>query len=237
MSIQSNNIIHNLSFKTISYHRNYDLVVAGENIITEFEGNISKLRITERKLPIIIGQYSFTMWNLKLGRNLNVNIENLLVDHTYEPIYDEFTYLVNNKHISLDLYDRVIFIQTILITKEYRKKHVVEEFIKYLYRNHYDDKILILFFTHPIQNNKLMMNYYINNMYVEIKEKYEDVEVKKIPKVEYFGINDLILNNPDTELNKIKLFGIAHRLGFECIDESSLFKLNPNKIIDRIRTK
>ena len=48
-STNNNTLISNLSFKTKCYRKNYDLTIPDEHIITEYEGEISLLRINEKK--------------------------------------------------------------------------------------------------------------------------------------------------------------------------------------------
>jgi hypothetical protein len=68
-----------LTFKTQGYRKNFDLINDNENIITEYEGIVSKMRIVENKPPLIIGEYSISVCNIELGKLLDVDLEKLMM--------------------------------------------------------------------------------------------------------------------------------------------------------------
>jgi hypothetical protein len=230
-------LFRDITFKTTFYHRNYDLIVPSENIISEHEGRISKLRILENKFPLQIGEFSLSVWNLKLGRDLNYNLYDLLKIHTNELIYDNTLNLLDKNLISFDDYDKIVFIHSLVIMKEFRKKEITEEFIEFIYKNFYNDKTLILALVFPIQYNNTIMDYYVNTGFVDLPPQNSDLSEKKIPKNKYYKLNEIISENSDQELNEIKLFSIGQKCGFERIDESYIFKFNPTKTIERLKLK
>lgn len=221
--------IRDLSFKTNQYHRNFDLIITGDSIINEYEGKVSKLRILERKSPLIIGDYSISLWNLKLGREMNLNINDVLKIHSNELIYEILFNLVNENQISLDDYDKIVFIHSFILKKEYRKKQITKEFVEYIYRNFYDEKNLIIGLTLPVQYNEEFMNYFNTEILV--------LDDTTIYPNEYYDIDELMDEKNDRELNEFKLFTVAQKCGFERISESYLFKFNPTKTIERMRFK
>ena len=229
-------ILRNLSFKTISYHRNFDFMFAGGNIINEYDGKVSKLRILERNAPLTIGEYIITSWNLKLGRDLNIDIYNILNTHKNEAIYGEFIDLINKKQISIEKYNKIIFIRSFILKKEYRKKHITEEFIEFIYSEFYGEKTLIVVLALPIQYDEVIMDSIIYNNFIEMREKSSNINIEKINSNEYYGMNELI-SKTDHELNEIKLFLVAQKCGFERIGESHIFKFNPQKTLERLKVK
>lgn len=218
--------IRDLSFTTKGYHKNFDLMVTGESIINEYDGKISKLQILQKKLPLQLGEYSLSTWNLRLGREINVNTFDLLKIHTDELTYNEFYDLIKNNHISFDDYDKIVFIHSLVLIKDYRKKLIIEEFIEFIHGEFYSEKVLIVALVLPIQYNKQYFDYHTNTNLVE-----------EIYGRKYYGLDELISKNSDRELNEFKLFSVAQKCGFERIDESYLFKYNPTKTIERLKVK
>lgn len=225
--------VRDLSFKTIGYHKNFDLMITGESIISEYEGIISKLQLLQKKLPLQVGEYSISTWDLELGRKLNVNIFELFEIHADEPTYNEFNKLIKDNQSYVNDYDKVVFIHSLVLTKDYRKKQLVEEFTEFIYREYYNEKVLILALVLPVQYNSESLDFYTNIKWIVNK----DDGTLKSPASKYYGLDEIISDNPDQEYNEIKLFSVAQKCGFERIDESYLFKFNPTKIIERLEVK
>ena len=225
--------IRDLSFKTIGYHKNFDLMITGESIINEYEGKISKLQILQKKLPLQVGEYSISTWDLDLGRKLKVNIFELFQIHADEPTYDEFNKLIKDNQSYVNDYNKIVFIHSLILTEDYRKKQIVEEFTEFIYREYHNEKILIVALVLPVQYNSESLNFYTNINWII----NQDDNSLKLPASKYYGLDKIISDNPDQELNEIKLFSVAQKCGFERIDESYLFKLNPTKIIERLEVK
>ena len=89
--------------------------------------------------------------------------------------------------------------------KEYRKKHITEEFIEFIYSEFYDEKTLIVVLALPIQYDEVIMDSIIYNNFIEMREKSSNINIEKINSNEYYGMNELI-SKTDHELNEIKLF-------------------------------
>lgn len=227
--------IRDISFKTKGYCKNFDLIVTGENIINEYEGLVSKLRIEERKPPIIVGEFGISKWNLSLARELNINLYDLLEIHSNEPSYNEFNDLIKKDIVSFNNWDKIVFVHYLILAEEFRKKTITEEFIEYVHREFYDDKTLIVAHALPFQYNDMLMEYL--RLDARIETYIDDINVEEIDAVKYFKLKEVIDKNLDRESNEFKVFSIAQKCGFERIDESYIFKYNPTKIIERLKDK
>lgn len=237
------NLWSNITFKTQAYRKNFDLVSDDENIITECDGTISEIRISEQKMPLIVGEYGFSIWNLELGRKLGVNFNKLIKEYSIEDTYNELLKMIKEKHLNINDYKKIVLIHTYILRKDYRKRGITEEFIEFLYRDFYDEKIAIIALVKPFQNNPIDADFYLKRKSVEIKDKLIKpndksgfTEIKHVPSVDYYSLNEL-LEKKDTEINEYKLFSVASKCGFNRIDESHLFFFSPEKIIQRLMDK
>lgn len=226
-----------ITFKTVSYRKNFDLINDNENIITEYEGTVSEVRIEEHKPPILIGEYLFSVWNLELGRMFNVDFSELLKAHHFENIYDEFLRLVQNKQFNLNKHKKILFISTLILKPNYRKHEISEEFIEFMYRDYHDDDVAIIALAMPIQKNKIDFDFYLNHRNVEIFQSARKKDgINVVSGKEYYSLNDL-LKNEDDEMNEYKLFSLMKRLGFNRLSDSHLFIYSPDATIERMREK
>lgn len=146
---------NDITFKTVCYQKNHDFINDNDNIITECDGEILKLRIEEKNKPELIGEYNFSIWNIKLCKDLNISINELINFYDFEDSYGELKKELNNKSISLNNYERFIIIHSLILKEEYRKKDVTKEFMEMIYRNYYSNNTLILGLVKPIQYNKI----------------------------------------------------------------------------------
>ncbi len=227
----------NVTFKTTSYHRNFDLINDNENIITEYEGNISEVRISEHKPPILMGEYLFSIWNLELGKMFNVDLNELLNSYHFESIYYEFLLLLKNKLIDISKYQKIMFISNLILKPDYRKHEISEEFIEFIYRDFYGKDTAIIALVKPIQNNVIDFDFYMNHRNVEIFQSIHKKDgVNIVSGKEYYLLNDL-LKKDDNEMNEYKLFSLAVRLGFSRISDSHLFLYAPDATTKRMFEK
>lgn len=227
----------NLTFKTTSYHKNFDFVNNNESIITEYTGTISLIRLVDYKPPLIIGEFDLSIWNIGLGKKLNVNLKKLIKEHKIEDTYAELIKVIENKNININDYDKLILINNFVICPDYRKHGITEEFVEYLYREFYNENNLIISLVKPLQDNSIDANIYFKIKTVEFHpsiENYQKIEV--IPTVVYYSLDDLLLKE-DKELNEYKLFSVASKCGFNRIDDSYLFMFTPDKAFERIINK
>lgn len=228
------NIWKNIAFKTNSYRKNFDLIVDGDNVVTEYFGTISELRITEAKPPIPIGEYGFSVWNISLAKMLNININKLISIYKQENTYNELNE-IENKVFDVNKYHKIIFVHSLIIHPEYRKIGVTEEFVEYLYRDFYYKDAAIIALIKPIQDNTINFDTYFKKK-ISIKiSTSDDLGYNTIPAVEYYSLNKL--TDKDNEASKYRLFSIAMKCGFQRIKESNLFIFNPDIIIERIKEK
>ncbi len=226
-----------LTFKTTAYRKNFDIIIEGENIITEHIGAISKIQMFEKKPPIILGDYGFTVLNIKIANELNIDAVELIKEFNPQLAYEELEKTINGGDFNVYDYNKVIIIQNLVISEEYRKKGVVEEFIEMLYREHYDEKIAIMSLVLPFQYNPFDFEYYDKYKKITIKEDIGDSPKEDIIAMEHFSLEKLIKEKTDRETNEYKLFAVADRCGFERIGESYLFLFNPEKIRKRLKEK
>lgn len=230
------NLWENITFKTQCYRKNFDLTNDNENIITECEGKISEIKISEHKPPFIVGEYGFSVWNIKLGKKFGVSMDfnRLIKEYADENTYDELLVLIKNKRIDITKFDKLVLVHNLVIHPVYRKHEICEEFVEMLYRDFYDDNVCILMLVKPFQDNPIDRDFYLNRRFVELKEKLGMGEAPKLIRAsEYYSLNDF-LEKKDVEMNEYKLFNVASKCGFIRIDESYLFRFTPDKTINRI---
>lgn len=231
------NLLNKLTFKTTSYRKNFDLSFKNENFITELEGIINKIKIGEKKLPLLIGEYGISVWNIGLAKSFDIDLIDVLKKHSIENSYQELNNLLYNDKISLDNVNKLIIIQNLIIHPEYRKKQISEEFIEFLYRDYYyGDNNKMIWFVKPIQDNTVDWDYYYNKKIISLKERIDDVSDKKISAYDYYDLKNIVKKD-DTEENEYKLFTVASKCGFKRIGESHVFDFKPNNIINRIELK
>jgi len=233
MNIDNWNIWNRLAFKTFSYRKNFDLIIENENIITESVGTISVLNILRRKVPTLIGEYSISVWNINLANLTKINVIKLIKSHNLEDTYDELIELINGNNFDVMKYNKIVFIHSLVIHPEFRKRGITEEFVELIYRDFYSSETCIIMLCKPIQNNKINADYYFNEKIMQIRT---ELNISNVPAMKYYGLNKL-LNNNDIEFNEYKLFAIAKKCGFTRIGDSHLFQFKPDTIIKRIKEK
>jgi len=230
------NLWNNITFKTQGYRKNFDLVNDNENIITEYEGKISEIRIHEQKPPLIVGEYGFSVWNIALGKKFDADINKLINEHQIENTYSELINVIKKNNYNLYEYKKLVLVHTFILRKDYRKRGLTEEFIEMLYRDFYSDDIAIIALVKPFQNNPIDADFFFNHKFVPVKEKLKALDVVNVPATEYYSLKELV-ENKDIEMIEYKLFSIANKCGFNRIDDSFLFILSPKKVIERIEEK
>lgn len=227
-----------LTFKTTTYRKNFDVLIDGENIITEHIGTISKIQMFERKPPIILGDYGFTSLNIKIARDLKINVAELVEEFNPQLAYEQLETIMKYNSFNIYNYDKVIIIQNLVIGKEYRKMGVVEEFIEMLYREYYNEKTAIIALVLPFQYNPFDFEYY--NKYKTIPQKDEigkDIPSTEVLAMKHFSLDKLVEEKDDRETNEYKLFAVADRCGFTRIGDTYLFMYNPEKTQKRLMEK
>lgn len=234
---QNIRFLSNLTFKTTTYRKNFDLIVADENIITEYEGNVSMLRIRDRKLPLLIGEYGFSVWNIKLARMLEYDILKLLKAYHDDGSYDELMKIVKMGLFDMSKYKKIVILHSLVIHPEFRKKNITEEYIETIYRDYYDDDVAILALVRPFQNNKNDREYYYSHKFISLKKVVDESDVvEKMSASDYYSLNNFE-DNKDTEINEYKLFSVAARCGFNRIGDTYMFEFIPDKIKKRLLRK
>lgn len=231
------NFWSNLTFRTQSYRKNLDFVGDDDNIITEHEGDVSVLRMSENKPPLIIGEYNFSVWNIENAKLLNIDLIKLMNVYSGVDTYNELIKLVNNKLINITIYKRIVLIHSFILSSNYRKRGISEEFIEFIYRDFHNNDTLILILVEPIQYNSIDDEFYTYDKNVYVNDRIDNVDkLYKMSAYDYYSMNDL-KNKDDKEINEYKLFALAQRLGFLRVEESSLFVFTPSKAIERLKEK
>jgi hypothetical protein len=227
----------NLTFKTQGYRKNFDLVNENDNIITEYNGTISELKIAENMPPKIIGEFGMSTINTGLAEMMNVDLLKLLKTHKRENTYGELIELIGQKKLNITDYSKVVLIHGLVISPDYRKLGVTEEFIEYVYRDYHAENVAVIALVMPVQDNFYDAEHYFKIKNVRVYHHMlliNDFDI--VPAMEYYGLNQL-LKKKDRESNEYKLFAVANRCGFTRIGENHLFMLNPDKVINRIKEK
>lgn len=231
------NIIENLAFKTLTYHKNYDLLYDGHKFFISCEGTISKLRIIERKPPLIIGEYDFDIVDLATMKLLNYDISSIDGDNFGDILITEFFNMIKSNEFEIENYDKAILLNNLILTKEFRGKFVSDEFIEMMFRNYYDERTIILGLFLPIQYNKNNSNSFLNERVVRNKLKAGVEEYHTIPAVDYYSLRELNTRD-DEEYDTYKIYSVADRLGFRRLNlETSMFVFEPEKTRKRMFRK
>ena len=220
--------LDNLSFKTTTFRHNRDLFYENDNIIGGADGVISKLRVLEKKKPLLIGEYSINTINVELAKILSINIENVLKNYS-EYYYKELLNEIKYNNFNPYLYDKIVIISSVVASKEYRGYNVLDELTEMVYRDYYNSKTLIIFHALPFQFNDIDLTYYKEN---RILKDDNNVGVNAL---EYYSIDWLLTS--DAELSHYKLYNRIKECGFERVGESNLFCMNPAWIISKIKEK
>lgn len=230
------NLLTNIVFKTQAHHKNYDFVVRHENIMTEYQGTITKLRIPEQKPPVIIGEYSLTVLNMTTARLFEADIYELIKDYSIEDVYKELLYAFKN-----DLLDpeglrkdagKVVLLHSYVLHPDYRNQGVTEELIEMLHREFYTTDNVIIALVKPFQENMVDADYLLNKRVVEVRDTLHG-ESRYVTALDYYSFADF-LKETDTEMIEYKLFAIANRCGFNRLGDSHLFMYTPDKTIERM---
>ena len=228
---------NNLTFKTTGYRKNFDLVNVNDNIITEYNGTISELKITESVPPKIIGEFGLSAINISLAETLNIDLNKLLRAHRKENTYGELLELIKQKKWTFGDCTKIVFINGLVIHPDYRKLGVTEEFVEMIYRDFYAENIAIIALVKPVQDNFNDAEYYFKMRSIRVYHQLMLInDFEAVPAIEYYGLNKF-LTKKDTEINEYKLFAVAQWCGFQRIGDSHIFVLNPTIVINRIKEK
>jgi hypothetical protein len=233
-----NPILDKIVFDTQALRKNFDIVPKScDNIITEHTGTINEIRSIEKKPPIFIGEYGFSVWNILLAKMFDININKIIESYRIETTYNEIMTLIEDKIFDIYSYNKIVFVHGLIVHPDYRKIGITEEFAELLYRDYYADDIAIIALAKPIQNNRIDFNSHYKNKMIRIRSKLGDYDkFELIPAIEYYSLNQL-MEKKDSEANKYRLFAVANKCGFQRINNSSLFLFKPDVIIDRIKEK
>lgn len=228
----------NLTFKTTSYRKNFDLSYLDENFITEHEGTISEIRLNDKKAPFHVGEFQFSVWNIKFAKEFDIELLKNMKEHTFENTYEELLSVVDNGDIELNNVNKLVLLHTFILHPKYRKRGITQEFIEFLYRDYiYGENNMLIALVKPIQENPIDYDYFWNKKKLQIRELLgKDVPYELITARKYYELDEL-KENVDTEIIEYKLFSVAARCGFKRINESHLFYLTPSFIIKRLKEK
>ena len=226
---------NNITFKTQGYRKNFDLINTNEKFITEYEGAIAELRMEERKPPRPVGEYRFSVWNIELGEKFDVDFIELIKRHSADDLYRELIGMIKKHEFTIRKYKKIVLVHSFVLSKEYRKKGITEEFVEMLYNDFYCENVAIVVLAKPFQDDDVSMEYFKYKK-VLVKESLKGFDAVGVQAMKYYSLEEL-LKNDDTEINEYKLFAVANRCGFQRINESHLFYFSPEKIEERMRNK
>jgi len=226
----------NVTFKTLAYRKNYDFISTNENIITLYEGMVSELRLNEKIVPKPVGEYGFSVWNVELAKTLNANIYDLIKEHKAENTYNDLIEVIENRGLDVFDYKKIVFLNSFVLKKDYRKRGLTEELVEMLYRDFYSEDVAIIALVKPFQDNNFDGEFFLKDRQVRLNDTRERSNEYLVPAAEYYSLTEL-LENHDTELNEYKLFAVANNCGFWRLNETNLFIFDPKKTIERLRKK
>jgi hypothetical protein len=230
-------VLNNITFKTQGYRKNFDLITENENIISEYVGNILMARLSENKPALIIGEYTFSVWDISMSKILKIDLNKLLDAHHMVNAYVELIKMIRAKEININEYDKIVLIHSLVVHPEFRKMGITEEFIEMIYRDYHFDKTAIIAIVQPFQNNVNDLDYYMMQKTVLVRNDYGAPNRSNVLQAaEYYSLQKFI-DKTDTEMNEYKLFAVANRCGFNRINSSHLFLLTPDTILERIKKK
>lgn len=230
------NLWGDITFKTLGYRKNFDFINNNESIITQYEGMISEIRVSDRLYPRPVGEYGFSVWNIELGKQLGVNLNKLIKEHEIENTYSELVKIIEDNEINVRDYKKIVLVNTFILNKNYRKHGITEEFTEMLYRDFYCDGIAIIMLVKPFQNNPIDCDYYLNKRNVILKDNIDFPNPQKVSSRKYYDLDELMEKN-DNEINDYKLFNVASKCGFSRLNDSYLFLFSPEKTVERMKEK
>jgi hypothetical protein len=236
METKNWNLWNGITFKTINYRRNFDLSVENDSIISEHDGYVSLIRMNDDLPPITIGEFGLSIWNIELAHQLNVNLTELLDYHKAECTYQELSKL-SKAIIDIHRFDKIVFITNFILHPEYRKLGITEEFVEYMLRDFYAKNQPVIALVKPLQDNPIDIDFFMNHNFVEVRHTLKRLhDVEMVSAREYYSITDLFKKD-DREMNEYKLFALAIKCGFKRLNESHLFILSPDNMLQRIKEK
>jgi ribosomal protein S18 acetylase RimI-like enzyme len=235
--VENYELWNSLTFKTLGYGRNYDVIDDNDRFVSEYEGVITEIGMGDGKPPLVIGEYALSVWNFKLAEKHDVDLMSVLKKNKTQNAYGETLSAIKDYHMNLYDYEKIVFIHSLIVHPKYRKRGVTQEFTEYLYRNFFNENTKILALVKPLQENEVEYDYYFKQKNVKFRECVSKGSSYRIlPATQYYDLNKL-LDKKDLEINKYKLFSVAARCGFKRIGESHLFKFNPEMVVERIEKK
>ena len=237
MNLEEYKLWNHLTFRTLSYKRNFDLININECFITEHTGTISEINIVDSLPPTIVGEYGYSVWDIGLANKFNVDVTKLIKKYRFEDTYSELLRLKKEKSFDFTKVNKLILIHNLVIHPKYKKRGVTDELIENFYREFHDDQNAIIALIKPLQDNEIDNEHFYNKNIIRIKQDLLDPNsYTDIKACEYYSLDDLKLKT-DTETNELKLYALASKIGFTRIDDSYLFILLTNHVMNRMKTK
>jgi len=231
------NLWRTLKFKYTAHSSNYDILTSSDNLITEYTGEIIKLRFIDNKPPLPIGDFSFSVWDFGLDRILNNNLIDVmnsgfgLKNHPYFSIYE----FLKKGVLNIKTINKLIIIHSLILHPSFRGKDISQEFVEFIYKQFADNENnIILLNATPIQYNEEDFEYYNNFKSIEIKEDLK-LPATIIKAKEYYNFEKL--SSGDDEKDLYKVWGVASKCNFNHIENSNIFILNTNGVLNRMLHK
>lgn len=229
------NILNDVTFKTQVYQKNFNFLGI-DNIISENDGIITRLRTEENKPPIIIGEFGFSSWNINVAKIYDINIDQVILDYSKENSYGELLHLRKNGSIDFHNINRLYILHSFILHEDYRKYEITEELFEMFYRVFLSENDMLLALVMPFQYNKVDFDYYYKNKKVLNLTSIKPRKQTEHSASDYYSLNNFLDNN-DYESDSYRLFALASRCGLIRIGDGHLFKFTPDKTIERLKNK
>lgn len=192
----------------------------------------------ERKPTETIGIYNIVEFNVRLGLNLGVNPFDFVKNDS--ELFLEFNELVvNNINTINEKYDKVLFINNLLLKDEYKGQDLMKELMIHLYRTLFNERILLVFLVKPIQYLNFTFFIYRTLKKIIIKTKFNDIDIKQVDVNSYFNLDKLNekYKNCDEELQLFKLYSSVQSCGLKMFDTEHLFYMSENNMLKLINNE
>jgi len=210
-----------MSFEMKSHCSNVDVISENDSMRTIYDGTI---RDTRMNGTINIGEFSISVIHTEMANLLNIETIDTFNIFSSNEFYDDLNMIVKKKLVDFNSCEKLIIVSDMVVIKEYRKKDVLMEFMKFLYKNFHSAVNVIILHALPFQYNDLTYELYYNFSVLDLKDTDPTSTI-----YDYFGLDEFEKED-DYELNTYKLYGHMVKHGCEKIGSTNFFKFNPEHI-------
>lgn len=220
---------YDLVFVNSELSSNYPMNNGLNQYVTVSDNSVMLNRMKDGKPNELIGSYKVININNRLSLKNNKDLFGY--EGFKEELFTSFKMLINdNKTIIDERYDNIVFINNLILRKEYRGGKIFKEFVKHIYRTYYTRNTLIVFLIQPIQEAKSTFFLYRAMMKVTIRTDLKKLTLKEIPMDDYYDLKELD-EKRDYEDIRLKLYSLAKKNALDMYDIEGLFYINESKIL------